>query len=106
MGEWSLAVTDCQEYLDGGYATPYVPPAASDSTCAYYNSNFTTYSDEYKAFLADFMLAQMDAYEQGDGYFFWTAKTEDSCAPEWDYLFLLRNGIAPADLCNRDTYCF
>ena len=47
----------------------------------------------------------MDAYEQGDGYFFWTAKTEDNCAPEWDYLFLLQNGIAPPNLCERDVYC-
>jgi len=39
------------------------------------------------------------------GWVFWTAKTEDHCAPEWDYLFLLENGIVPADLCNRDTVC-
>ena len=25
-GEFSLAVTDCQKYLDGGYADPYVAP--------------------------------------------------------------------------------
>ena len=39
------------------------------------------------------------------GWVFWTAKTEDHCAPEWDYLFLLENGLVPADLCNRDTIC-
>ena len=42
---------------------------------------------------------------QGIGWFFWTAKTEDNCAPEWDFLFLLEQGIAPADLCQRDHYC-
>ena len=26
VGEWSLAVTDCQKYLHGGYATHYVAP--------------------------------------------------------------------------------
>ena len=26
-GEFSLEVTDCQKYLDGGYAEPYVPPS-------------------------------------------------------------------------------
>ena len=42
---------------------------------------------------------------QGIGWFFWTAKTEENCAPEWDFLFLLEQGIAPADLCQRDRYC-
>ena len=26
VGEWSLAVTDCQKYLHGGFALPYIPP--------------------------------------------------------------------------------
>ena len=104
-GEWSLAVTDCQKYLDGGYANPY-DPVAINSTCEYYDSDFDNFPPEYISFLRDFMLAQMDAYEQAwDGWYFWTAKTEDNCAPEWDYLFLARNGIAPLNLCNRPTYC-
>ena len=105
VGEWSLATTDCQEYLDGGYAVDYVPPNASPATCQFYNSNFTSFSDDYKQFLRDYMLAQMDAYEAGSGWFFWTGKTENNCAPEWDYLFLLRNGIAPTNLCERNTVC-
>ena len=28
-----------------------------------------------------------------------------SCAPEWDFLFLLEQGILPQDLCARETYC-
>ena len=51
------------------------------------------------------LIAQMDAYEAGGGYFFWTAKTENNVGPEWDFLFLLENGIAPANLCERETYC-
>ena len=42
---------------------------------------------------------------QGVGWFFWTAKTEENCAPEWDFLFLLEQGIAPANLCERQSYC-
>ena len=34
--------------------------------CARYPSNFTDYSEEYKEFLANFMLAQMDSFEFGD----------------------------------------
>ncbi len=61
VGEWSLAVQDCQKYLDGGYMTPYVP-AASEATCEYYNSDFSTFTDEYKEFLRNFMLAQVQKF--------------------------------------------
>ena len=48
VGEWSLAITDCQEYLDGGYYAPYVPPNASEETCEYYNGDFENYTPEYR----------------------------------------------------------
>jgi glucan 1,3-beta-glucosidase len=60
---------------------------------------------EYKEFLRKYMLVQMEAYEAGAGWFFWTAKTEDQSAPEWDYLFLLENGIAPKNMCKRTKIC-
>jgi len=98
-GEWSLAVTDCQLYLDGGWADPY-DPVASDSACAYYNSDFSTYPEEYKDFLKEFFIAQSQGYEnKGVGWFFWTGKTENNCAPEWDYLYLLEKGIISKSLC-------
>ena len=98
-GEWSLAVTDCQLYLDGGYADPYVP-VASESACNYYNSDFSTYPDEYKEFLKEFFLAQSEGYQnKGVGWFFWTGKTENNCAPEWDYLYLLEKEIIPRNIC-------
>ena len=52
-----------------------------------------------------FMLAQLDSAEAGKGFFFWTAKTEDWCAPEWDLLWLIGAGIAPSDFCDRPTFC-
>jgi len=108
VGEFSLEVTDCQKYLDGGYAEPYVPPNSSEETCAYYNDNWATYPDEYKDFLKSYFLAQIDGYEKGDngkGWFMWTGKTENNSGPEWDFIFLTENGIIPEDLCNRPTYC-
>ena len=51
------------------------------------------------------MRFQMEAYETGLGWFFWTAKTENHSAPEWDYLFLLKNGIAPPNLCETPKFC-
>jgi len=107
VGEWSLAITDCQLYLQGGVNEPYHPGTGAE-VCARYPSNFADYSEEYKDFLANFMLAQMDSFEFGDqgvGWFFWTAKTEENCAPEWDFLFLLEQGIAPGNLCERQNYC-
>lgn len=105
VGEWSLANQDCQKYLDGGYNTPYKPPNGSPDTCAYYNKDFSEYTADHKEFLRNFMTAQMDSYEAGDGYFFWTAKSENNCAPAWDFLFLLEQGIAPQNLCERPRLC-
>ena len=122
-------MTDCQKYLDGGYAEPYVPPSiikyqlslifnwlkfsiicldASPETCAYYNDDWTTYPDDYKEFLKNYFLAQIDGYEKrpnGRGWYFWTGKTENNCGPEWDFIFLIQQGVIPQDLCTRPTYC-
>lgn len=38
--------------------------------------------------------AQLDAYEHGAGWFFWTWKTQHG-APEWDMRDLLANGVFP-----------
>ena len=62
-------------------------------------------SSDYKKFLQRYMLFQMEAYETNAGWFFWTAKTENHSAPEWDYLFLLKQGIAPQDLCSKPSLC-
>jgi len=104
-GEFSLSVTECTKYLSGGYMIEYIPPDNDPSLCEFYNNDFSTYIDEYKSFMKDFFLAQIDAYERGAGWIFWTGKTENNSSPEWDYLFLLQQGIMPADLCSRDTYC-
>ena len=47
VGEWSLAITDCQKYLHNGYNTPYLAPDASKNPeiCKFYNSEFGTYSE-------------------------------------------------------------
>ena len=37
-----------------------------DAACQYYNSDFTTFSQEYKDFLKKFFLAQIDSYEYGN----------------------------------------
>jgi len=37
----------------------------SEETCKYYNSDFTTASDDYKDFLKKYFLAQIDGFEYG-----------------------------------------
>jgi len=62
----------------------------------------------YVEFLRLWLLAQMDAYEyseKGTGWFFWSAKIQGESSKEWNYLSLLEHGVAPADLCSRETFC-
>ena len=59
-------------------------------------------------FLRNYFLAQIDAFEYGPtgvGWFFWNAKIENDVSEPWNYLFLLKNGIIPSDLCNRNRFC-
>ncbi|TRY73119.1 hypothetical protein TCAL_09175 [Tigriopus californicus] len=104
VGEWSLASTDCQKYLYG-YSKPYNPKLASNETCKMYDGNLRNYSDSHRQFLQDFLIAQMEVQEAASGYFFWTVKTEDHYAPEWDFLALIKNGIVPHTLCTKKSIC-
>lgn len=106
VGEWSLAVTDCQKYLAyPGYNDPYKHDASNEA-CEYYNGDFETYPEDYKQFLQTYFLAQTQVYQtQGNGWFFWTAKTENNCGgAEWDFLYLMGTGIIP-DLCEKPVVC-
>ena len=64
-GEFSLAVTDCQKYLQGGYTTPY-DPVTNNQTCQYYNGDLDNYEADHRDFLHSFFIAQLDSYEAGE----------------------------------------
>jgi len=107
-GEFCMAATECQKYLQGGYNTPYEP--GLNPICRYYNGDFPNYDPTHVDFLKNFFLAQIDSYESGPsaiGWFMWTMKVEGEheAGPEWDFLYLWRNGVIPSDLCSRDHYC-
>jgi len=107
-GEFSCAATECQKYLSGGYNTPYEP--GLNDVCQIYNGDFPNYAPDHVDFLRKFFLAQIDSYEAGPsgvGWFMWTMKVEGEheAGPEWDFLYLWRNGVIPYDLCSRDHFC-
>ncbi|KAK9360597.1 glycoside hydrolase superfamily [Lipomyces starkeyi] len=105
VGEWSAAMTDCAEWLNGVYRGARYDGSYTDNggssfvgSCAS-RWDFSTWSETDKANSRQYIEAQMDAYEQGQGWIFWCWKTEN--AVEWDFSFLRQNGIIPQPLDSR-----
>ncbi|KAI9664155.1 MAG: exo-1,3-beta-glucanase [Trizodia sp. TS-e1964] len=104
VGEWSGAETDCAKWLNGRFKG-----ARYDGTFpqSYYVGDCNTkhagkvadLPQADKDNLQHYIEAQLDAYEQGAGWMFWTWKTEG--APEWDMHDLLANGLFPQPLTSR-----
>ncbi|KAK3713168.1 hypothetical protein LTR37_008601 [Vermiconidia calcicola] len=127
FGEWSQADTDCAEYLNnvgigsrwegtlnmintpggstsGSVLTPTCPTQNNPPcSCEGANANPSEYSDEYKQWLKMFAEAQMDSFEVGWGWFYWTWKTES--AAQWSYRDALANGMVPEKAYRRDWSC-
>ncbi|PHZ13704.1 beta-glucosidase 6 [Rhizopus microsporus ATCC 52813] len=115
VGEFSVATNDCGKYLNGiglgarfdgtldqgdGPATPVCPTCTCKGV-----DDWKKFTPEYKTFLLKFMQKQMDAYETGIGWFYWTYKTQDHVNPHWDYLLAWEQGFAPKDVNNREYSC-
>lgn len=104
VGEWSAALTDCATWLNGvGRGARY---SGDYENCPYIDScesylDYGTWSDEYRTNVRKYIEAQLDAYEQGAGWIFWTWKTEN--AIEWDFSRLTKAGIFPSPVTDR-TY--
>lgn len=109
-GEWSQADTDCTKYLNNvGRGTrwegtflpdvskPRCPtaddPDAPPCTCSPAVADPSTYSSAYKKFLQTYAEAQMSAFETGQGWFYWTWRTES--ASQWSYRAAWKNGFMP-----------
>lgn len=115
VGEFSVATNDCGKYLNGmGLGARYdgtleqegpTPhPVCPTCTCKGVD-DWRKFTDEYKQFLLEFMEKQMDAYEYGIGWFYWTYKTQDHINPHWDYLLAWEQGYAPKDVNAREHTC-
>lgn len=107
-GEWTGAQTDCALWLNGrnvgarydgtynvnGQGSSYVGSCAGKSV-----GTVGGLSGDDKKNIRSFVEAQLDAYEQADGWIFWTWKTET--APEWHLKNLTANGLFPQPLSDR-----
>ena len=100
-GEWSQADTDCARFLNNVGAgtrwegtlqnteksvavlTPSCPSKDKRCSCAQANAEPGSYSDSYKQWLLMNAEGQMNSFEKGWGWFYWTWKTEG--ATQWDY---------------------
>ncbi|EPB82458.1 hypothetical protein HMPREF1544_10797 [Mucor circinelloides 1006PhL] len=115
VGEFSVATNDCAKYLngvglgarfDGTLEQEGAPTAPVCPTCSCVGvDDWTKFTPEYKEFLLQFMEKQMDAYEAGVGWFYWTYKTEDHVNPHWDYLLAWEQGFAPKNVNLRTNSC-
>lgn len=120
-GEWSQADTDCTQYInnvnvgtrwEGTYDTgnkstailaPQCPLKTSACSCNNANADPADYSADYKKWLYQFAIAQMDSFEAGWGWFYWTWETEK--AAQWSYRKGLKAGILPKKAYERDWKC-
>jgi glucan 1,3-beta-glucosidase len=119
--EWSQADTDCAPNLnnvgigsrwEGTFASgdpatqvlsPDCPTRNAQCSCDVANGDPGSYSDEYKSFLKTFAEAQMESFEKGWGWFYWTWATES--ATQWSYQKGLAAGILPEKAYDRDYNC-
>ncbi|ORY86387.1 glycoside hydrolase superfamily [Protomyces lactucae-debilis] len=97
VGEWSGAETDCAQWLNGFNRGARYDGSFPDSyyigSCANKNSLDAMNGDERNQ-VKEFILAQLDAFEAGgDGWIFWTAKTES--ADLWNFQKLFDYGLFP-----------
>ncbi|KAG0048831.1 hypothetical protein BGZ83_006271 [Gryganskiella cystojenkinii] len=128
VGEFSSATNDCATYLNGigvGYrwdgtfqteedrlAGKPIEEAACEPAkhghiegyCSCQAQNRVgTYTQEYRKFLSDFTQTQMDAFEQGLGWFYWNFKTETNAL--WSYFDGVDQGWIPKDANSRPGGC-
>ena len=106
VGEWTGAQTDCAKWLNGlGKGARYdgtlpVDGVAVVGSCdGKYVGTVDALSSDDKNNIRSFIEAQLDAYEQHTGWFFWTWVTES--APEWHMKDLLAGGLFPQPLTDR-----
>ncbi|KAI5818578.1 glycoside hydrolase superfamily [Pyronema omphalodes] len=102
VGEWSGALTDCTYWLNGvGRGTRWdntFPGSWWHGSCdRRVRGSINQFNQQERTNTRRYIEAQLDAYERGAGWFFWTWKTEQG-SPEWEMRDLIRNGVFPQPL--------
>ncbi|WOO83892.1 putative glucan 1,3-beta-glucosidase D [Vanrija pseudolonga] len=104
-GEWSAAINDCGQWLNGvGLGQRYDGTFAGYQgkgvgTCDYWNDH-TQWTQATKDGLKQFVMSSMDSLQN---YFFWTWKIGNSTSavpqpnPMWHYRLGVMNGWIPTD---------
>ncbi|KAI0020381.1 glucan 1,3-beta-glucosidase precursor [Xylariomycetidae sp. FL0641] len=109
-GEWTAAMTDCARWLNGRgvgarYDGSYAYEGATSSFIASCTGKTAPTVDGldagYRSELANFVAAQMVAYEKAAGWIFWTWKTE--AAVDWNFKALAEGGVIPQPLSSMNT---
>lgn len=111
IGEWSGAMTDCAQYLNGykqgnRYEGTF-PGSFRVGSCAGKSGRVSTWTQAWKDDVRRYIETQLDAFEaKTDGWVFWNFKTEGS-AGEWDLFQLLDGGVFPQPITQRKfgKYC-
>ncbi|KAI0775187.1 glycoside hydrolase family 5 protein [Trametes elegans] len=103
-GEWSNAVTDCAQWLNGRgvgarWDGTYQSGQQSFGSCDGYTGDMSTFSDDYKKFLRQYWESQVEIGEAVQGWVFWTWKAES--ADDWSYQRGLEGGWIPQDPTER-----
>lgn len=98
VAEWSGARTDCAKYLNGkGLGSRYDGTKSADfkvGDCAGKSvGTVAALPEGEKTNIRRYIESQLDAWEENNGWVFWTWKTEG--APEWDMQQLLAEGVFP-----------
>ncbi|KAJ5586945.1 Exo-beta-1-3-glucanase (Exg1) [Penicillium hispanicum] len=104
VGEWTGAMTDCAKYLNGKgvgsrYDGSYQGSQALGSCDGKSIGTVDGLSQDDRNGIRQFIEAQLDAYEKGSGWLYWTWKTEG--APEWDMQQQLAGGVFPNPVTDR-----
>ncbi|MCJ1312718.1 hypothetical protein MMC25_006394 [Agyrium rufum] len=120
-GEWSQADTDCATYLNNvnvgsrwtgtldlgdptkSVLSPTCPKDSGTCECTDANADPSRYTPGYKQWLMMNAEAQMNSFEIGWGWFYWTWLTETS--PQWSWKLGMEAGILPTKTWNRDYNC-
>ncbi|KAH9959615.1 glycoside hydrolase superfamily [Russula dissimulans] len=110
---WSTTITDCAVWLNGrGTGARWDGSIGgggpASGSCDGFTGDYTTFSQDYIAFLRKYWEVQVELGEAVQGWIYWTWKTES--AGEWGYQKGLEGGWIPQDpsqrlypgLCNHD----